>query len=147
MKMISLISFPKTNRYYQYMMSFSNLISSTALKLNWNYKSTILELSELEKEQGTRNISISFQMRKKWWNGHRKVSNLLKKDEEGKLKKKMRIINWQLIKKMIKSQQKNGHPLRKCKTAAGAGNYTLSAVWVWPAPVPAPTPAPLRRCR
>ena len=88
MKMISLISFPKTNRYYQYMMSFSNLISSTALKLNWNYKSTILELSELEKEQGTRNISISFQMRKKWWNGHRKVSNLLKKDEEGKLKKK-----------------------------------------------------------
>ena len=60
------------------------------------------------------------------WNGHRKSTNFLKKDEEDKLKKiKMRIINGQLIKKMIQSQQKNGHLLRKFKTAAGvagAGN-------------------------
>ena len=31
----------------------------------------------------------------------------------------MRIINGQLIKKMIQSQQKNGHLLRKFETAAG----------------------------
>ena len=83
--------------------------------------------------------------RKKWWNGHRKISNFLIKDEEAKLKQKKGIINGQLIKKNDKIAKKmdicweNSKPL-PVPPVPVTGTGTSSAGWVWSATAPAPAP-------